>query len=271
MASLGEAFGARYQISATSSDDARNANLTTDERYALLKEAYCHPPRVGMEGQEAAFAPETGQAAKCVARYREITKQAQDLDERIAAEEAKIRKIGAFHESYRELVKGFAPIRALLAETPPPAPRPEGDAAPTPDDDAALAAAREEMARDLKESEDAFNAQNDLLQRCKTRWGSAASERIAALRQRRDALDAETAVLREFLSEGFRELKSGLPTDSGDIANPCAICFAAAVDTAIVPCGHTFCMGCLSRRNVGVLHKCPSCRGLVQNTIKLFL
>lgn len=265
MASLSEAYSGAVVFGTPQEQAARNPHLTTDERFALLKEAYSHPPRVGMEGQEAAFAPETGQAAKCVARYREITKQAKDLDERIAAEEAKIRKIGAFHESYRELVKAFAPIRELLAETPPPAP----DVAP-PDDDA-LAAAREEMARDLKESEEAFNAQNDRLQRCKTRWGSAASERIAALRRRRDALDAETAVLREFLSEGFRELKSALPTDSAEIANPCAICFAAAVDTAIVPCGHTFCMGCLSVRNVGVLHRCPSCRGLVQNTIKLFL
>jgi len=61
----------------------------------------------------------------------------------------------------------------------------------------------------------------------------------------------------------------------GEAANPCTICFSATVNTVVVPCGHTFCAECLKTHTGITSHshpgKCPTCRGKVERTIKLFL
>ena len=65
------------------------------------------------------------------------------------------------------------------------------------------------------------------------------------------------------LREAIQIFKTGatLPTEP-----LCAICISEPVGTAIVPCGHTFCVNCARRMMV----ECGICRGRIQNRQKLF-
>jgi hypothetical protein len=46
----------------------------------------------------------------------------------------------------------------------------------------------------------------------------------------------------------------------------CAICLTEPVSNAIVPCGHTFCSGCIKKQNT----TCYICRGTIRERIKLY-
>jgi hypothetical protein len=46
----------------------------------------------------------------------------------------------------------------------------------------------------------------------------------------------------------------------------CPVCFDNEVNTALVPCGHTYCSYCINKTN-----NCYICRGNIRNKIKLFL
>jgi hypothetical protein len=46
----------------------------------------------------------------------------------------------------------------------------------------------------------------------------------------------------------------------------CAICLTEPVSNAIVPCGHTFCGGCIKKQNT----TCYICRGTIRERIKLY-
>ncbi|AUF82502.1 RING-finger domain-containing protein [Tetraselmis virus 1] len=48
----------------------------------------------------------------------------------------------------------------------------------------------------------------------------------------------------------------------------CSICYVNKKDHAIIPCGHVFCESCIKRSGNTW---CPSCRKIIQRSIKLFL
>ena len=66
-------------------------------------------------------------------------------------------------------------------------------------------------------------------------------------------------ILREFIS-----LQS--VTDMSMKEPMCAICLTDPITHAVVPCGHTFCTGCVRRLNIS----CYLCRGPVRERVKLF-
>lgn len=66
-------------------------------------------------------------------------------------------------------------------------------------------------------------------------------------------------ILREFIS-----LQS--VTDMSTKEPMCAICLTDPITHAVVPCGHTFCTGCVRRLNIS----CYLCRGPVRERVKLF-
>jgi hypothetical protein len=85
---------------------------------------------------------------------------------------------------------------------------------------------------------------------------------------------------REFVSIGLKSLVS---TDKIK-QHFCPICLEKEVDKCIVPCGHTFCEGCINKSmgslgSMTVWHsdtqttvgKCPTCRGNIEKTIPFFL
>jgi hypothetical protein len=65
------------------------------------------------------------------------------------------------------------------------------------------------------------------------------------------------------LREAIQIFKTGSTLPSEPL---CAICITEPVGTAIVPCGHTFCVGCARRMMV----ECGICRGRITNRQKLF-
>jgi hypothetical protein len=46
----------------------------------------------------------------------------------------------------------------------------------------------------------------------------------------------------------------------------CAICLSDSINTAISPCGHTFCGNCAKR----MIHECGVCRGRIRDRLKLY-
>lgn len=49
----------------------------------------------------------------------------------------------------------------------------------------------------------------------------------------------------------------------------CAVCFDNEVNTALVPCGHTYCKGC-SEADRSRFAKCPQCRQQINARVKIF-
>jgi hypothetical protein len=47
----------------------------------------------------------------------------------------------------------------------------------------------------------------------------------------------------------------------------CPICFDREVGVALIPCGHTYCVGCA---DYDKYIKCPQCRAIVTSNVKLF-
>ena len=281
MASLDEAYAEPLPMQGR----VFNYQLTSKAvsgHYALLKDAYGQLPEHAGE-----FAPETVQAGKCISRYQEITENIKALDNRIAAYSARLDDVDKFSEEYDTMMKSFVLIRTLFFEALPVCyPKPAAPAAPT-DATAATADADAESApadapaapaddphKDLNTLHAGLDAQYDSLQVCKMRFASSVIKDIRTLSEQRDALNSECSVLREFISEGLRAMKSA-NENIGEAANPCTICFSATVNTVVVPCGHTFCAECLKTHIGTASHshsgKCPTCRGKVERTIKLFM
>jgi hypothetical protein len=246
----------------------RQTNQALYERYALLKEAQNpHEP----SESECGFSPETIQAGKCINRYQELLMNIRALNGRIAAYAAKLEDVDKFAEQYDEMMKSFRPVRTLFFESLPVSaekPGAEDAAGEAPAD------APADPHQTLNELNAGLNAQYDKLLLCKIHLSSFMEKNIRSLSEQRDALEAECSVLRDFISEGVRELKS-IQAGAGEVANPCTICFTAAVNSAVVPCGHAFCAECLKTHSDAGSRfqssKCPTCRGKVESTIKLFL
>lgn len=67
----------------------------------------------------------------------------------------------------------------------------------------------------------------------------------------------------EFIKTGVKEMVGP------DVKpNSCSVCFEKEITHCFVPCGHTFCEGCIKQSDA---KKCMSCRQEIQKTIKIFL
>jgi DNA mismatch repair ATPase MutS len=69
--------------------------------------------------------------------------------------------------------------------------------------------------------------------------------------------------LREIISVGMQDLIK--PDDINK--KVCPVCFDREVNTVLVPCGHTYCEGCLK---YGSYSRCPQCRETIQRRIKMY-
>lgn len=81
--------------------------------------------------------------------------------------------------------------------------------------------------------------------------------------------------LRDCISAGIKAILPG-----GELKqNMCTICLEKEINTCVVPCGHTFCEGCILRSmdtyvslSVAPLKgNCPTCRFSIEKTIKIYL
>jgi len=78
-----------------------------------------------------------------------------------------------------------------------------------------------------------------------------------------NSLSTKLNRLREIISVGMQDLIK--PDDINK--KVCPVCFDREVNTVLVPCGHTYCEGCLQ---YGTYSRCPQCRETIQRRIKMY-
>lgn len=78
------------------------------------------------------------------------------------------------------------------------------------------------------------------------------------------------------ISNKLNTLRSLIVTGVNQIVKPedkekkmCPVCFDNEVNTALVPCGHTYCKGC-SEADRSRYAKCPQCRAPINARVKIF-
>lgn len=78
------------------------------------------------------------------------------------------------------------------------------------------------------------------------------------------------------ISNKLNALRALIVTGVNQIVKPedkekkmCPVCFDNEVNTALVPCGHTYCKGC-SEADRSRYAKCPQCRAQINARIKIF-
>ena len=229
--------------------------------------------------RKTGFAPETVQASECISRYHSLVKEMKALDDQSAMYIAKLEQVSKFAQSYAELLACFSPISAIFFESLPVSDvvkaAPAADSAPA-DAPAADAEPKEDPHQELNELRDALNNPYGKLLKYEYRWAPSMKKELADLRDKRVAIETECSALRQFIAEGIRAMKSENPGSCEGI-NQCAICFTETVNRVVVPCGHTFCLGCLDTHCNGnaagrhARYPCPTCRGQMEKVIKLYL
>jgi hypothetical protein len=98
------------------------------------------------------------------------------------------------------------------------------------------------------------------------------SETSDIIRQKIMELEGEI----ENISRKLISLRSLILTGVNEIIKPentekkmCSVCFDNEINTALVPCGHTFCKGC-SEIDRSRYAKCPQCRQQINARIKIY-
>jgi len=78
----------------------------------------------------------------------------------------------------------------------------------------------------------------------------------------------------ERISIKLNDIRALISTGIEDLVKPdvctkklCPICFDREVGVALIPCGHTYCVGCA---DYDKYIKCPQCRSIVTSNVKLF-
>ena len=56
--------------------------------------------------------------------------------------------------------------------------------------------------------------------------------------------------------------------DTQEVSHPCSLCYSSDIDTAINPCGHTFCSKCIDKLSE---KKCPHCSIAFNSVLKIYL
>lgn len=80
----------------------------------------------------------------------------------------------------------------------------------------------------------------------------------------------------ESTTRKLNALRSLIVTGVNEIVKPqdmqkkmCPVCFDNEINTALVPCGHTYCRSC-SEMDTSRFAKCPQCRATINSRIKIF-
>ena len=89
--------------------------------------------------------------------------------------------------------------------------------------------------------------------------------KIATLEGEIDNISNKLNALRALIVTGVNEIVK--PDDKQK--KMCPVCFDNEVNTALVPCGHTYCKGC-SEADRSRYAKCPQCRAQINARIKIF-
>jgi uncharacterized coiled-coil DUF342 family protein len=90
-------------------------------------------------------------------------------------------------------------------------------------------------------------------------------KKIATLEGEIDNISNKLNALRALIVTGVNEIVK--PDDKEK--KMCPVCFDNEVNTALVPCGHTYCKGC-SEADRSRYAKCPQCRTQINARIKIF-
>jgi chromosome segregation ATPase len=90
-------------------------------------------------------------------------------------------------------------------------------------------------------------------------------KKIAVLEGEIDNISNKLNALRALIVTGVNEIVK--PEDKEK--KMCPVCFDSEVNTALVPCGHTYCKGC-SEADRSRYAKCPQCRTQINARIKIF-
>jgi len=90
-------------------------------------------------------------------------------------------------------------------------------------------------------------------------------KKIATLEGELDNISNKLNALRALIVTGENQIVN--PEDKERKMSP--VCFDNEVNTALVPCGHTYCKGC-SEADRSRYAKCPQCRTQVNARIKIF-
>lgn len=92
------------------------------------------------------------------------------------------------------------------------------------------------------------------------------------LTTKKNILDIEL----ESTTRKLNALRSLIVTGVNEIVKPqdmqkkmCPVCFDNEINTALVPCGHTYCRTC-SEMDTSRYAKCPQCRATINTRIKIF-
>ena len=89
--------------------------------------------------------------------------------------------------------------------------------------------------------------------------------KIATLEGEIDNISNKLNALRALIVTGVNQIVK--PEDKEK--KMCPVCFDSEVNTALVPCGHTYCKGC-SEADRSRYAKCPQCRTQINARIKIF-
>ena len=89
--------------------------------------------------------------------------------------------------------------------------------------------------------------------------------KIATLEGEVDNISNKLNALRALIVTGVNQIVK--PEDKEK--KMCPVCFDSEVNTALVPCGHTYCKGC-SEADKSRYAKCPQCRTQINARIKIF-
>lgn len=90
-------------------------------------------------------------------------------------------------------------------------------------------------------------------------------KKIATLEGEIDNISNKLNALRALIITGVNQIVK--PEDKEK--KMCPVCFDNEVNTALVPCGHTYCKGC-SEADRSRYAKCPQCRTQINARIKIF-
>jgi DNA repair exonuclease SbcCD ATPase subunit len=90
-------------------------------------------------------------------------------------------------------------------------------------------------------------------------------KKIAVLEGEIDNISNKLNALRALIVTGVNQIVK--PEDKEK--KMCPVCFDSEVNTALVPCGHTYCKGC-SEADRSRYAKCPQCRTQINARIKIF-